>query len=99
MQRMEPLLIVSRDAQPDVLHRTPLERELAIAEGQADLLRRQILDGFLHLRHAPSDRPRWTPWILRARGSLVSARARARQLRSLLHQEKFGRQFFQVEAE
>lgn len=38
---MEPLLIVSRDAQPDVLHGTPLERELAIAEGQADLLRRE----------------------------------------------------------
>lgn len=99
MPVMESSLIVSRDAQPDVVHRSPLERELAITQSQVDLLRRQILDGFRHLRANPGDRSNWGPWILQARKSLIAGRARALHLRTLLHQARMAEQIFQVAAE
>ena len=95
----ETHVIVSRDAQPDVLHRSPLERELAMTESQADLLRQQIRDGFRHLQAAPDDRPLWGPWILQARKSLTASRARARHLRTLLQQARMAAQIYRIAAE
>ena len=78
-------MLTGRDAQPQIVHRTALDRSLAETEAQIDLLKEQIAAGREQRDQAPEA---WDTWIASAEKKVTACEDRAAQLRILIAQQR-----------
>lgn len=92
-------MLYGRDAQPDILSKTPLHRELRIAEGLVAAQRDAILECIEAGKYDRAMRQAYAEWCWDARRMMNANRKIARQLRNQIAQQEMHDNLFAQAAE